>query len=122
MKTTIISKRFHSPSIATAMAVITTALILGAAPLASAASYVIVAKSQGAGSTGLDNAVARANGVITGRHEEIGVAFADSIDPGFVSKLATVPGIQSVTQDVEIQWINPMVAEGDAVAEGETLR
>jgi len=91
---------------------------LAIATPATAASYVILAKGQGAGSVNLDAAVAKAGGTITGRHEAIGVAFADSSDPAFAGRLAAEPGVQNVVADVEVKWIPDLKVEaGDEDAD-----
>lgn len=100
--------RFKMPSWATATAAVA---LLGAALPASSASYVIVSKGQGAGSANLDSAVTRANGVITGRQEAIGVVFADSDNPAFASVVAADARVQSVAEDMEIQWIEPLATD-----------
>jgi hypothetical protein len=64
-----------------AAAVFALATSLGATTAVLGKDYVIVSKSQGAGSVNLDQAVAKANGTITGRQQGIGVAFASSNDP-----------------------------------------
>ncbi len=99
--------RFHLPFIAA----IAAAALMAAALPASAASYIIVAKGQGAGSANLDSAVAHANGVITGRHDAIGVVFAESSDPAFATRLAAEAKVQSVARDVRVQWIEPLVSQ-----------
>jgi subtilisin family serine protease len=67
--------------------------------------YVIVTSSQGPGSTNLDVAVARANGTLTGRQPDIGVAFAASDDAAFATTLAADARVQFVVEDVRISWL-----------------
>ncbi len=81
-------------------------LAMGAAQ-ASAKDYVIVARGQGAGSTAIDDAVAKAGGTVTGRQEAIGVVFASSDDAGFATALAADARVQHVVADVEVSWIEP---------------
>lgn len=71
----------------------------------SARDYVIVSKSQGNGSTSLDAAVAAAGGALTGTQPEIGVAFASSDNPGFAAALSADARVQTVVEDVMVQWI-----------------
>lgn len=87
------------------VAVAAAAVALATSGLASAANYVVVTHGQGPGSTALDAAVANAGGTLTGRHPEIGVAFASSDDPGFAARLAADPRVQGVTEDMYVRWI-----------------
>jgi len=89
-----------------AAAVFALATSLGATTAVLGKDYVIVSKSQGAGSVNLDQAVAKANGTITGRQQGIGVAFASSNDPGFAGALLKDSSVQSVAEDVNVQWID----------------
>jgi len=81
--------------------------------------YVIVSKSQGAGSVNLDQAVVNAKGTLTGRQQEIGVAFASSDDPGFAGALLANSAVQSVTEDVMVRWIPDMKIQ---MADADTVR
>jgi subtilisin family serine protease len=115
-------KRLHRPSVAATAAAISAAAVFGAALPAYGAGYVIVAKGQGAGSTSLDSAVAGAGGVITGRHEAIGVVFADSSNPNFAAQVAVNAKVQSVTADMSVKWIEPLVsAESISVSPQDTV-
>ncbi len=67
-------------------------------------SYVILSKSQGAGSTSF--AAALGSSVIA-QYDEIGVVIAQSSDPNFASQAAALSGVQSVTVDQDVQWIPP---------------
>src|SRR6185295_16475387 len=87
-----------------AAAVFALATSLGAT-VAFGKDYVIVSKSQGAGSVNLDQAVANAKGTLTGRQQDIGVAFASSDDPGFAGALLRNSSVQYVAEDVNVQWI-----------------
>jgi subtilisin family serine protease len=75
---------------------------------ALAADYVIVARSQGPGSTSLEASVAAAGGRLTGAQAEIGVAFASSDNPDFASLIAADPRVQDVSKDVVVQWLPAM--------------
>jgi subtilisin family serine protease len=68
---------------------------------------VILARGQGAGSTAFAGAVAAAGGTVTSQLEGIGVIVASSADPNFAVNAAAIPEVQSVAEDVEIQWIPP---------------
>src|SRR5215813_2690298 len=67
-------------------------------------TYVIMAKGQGAGSTSF--AAALGSSVIA-QYDEIGIVVAQSADPNFPAQAAALSGVQSVTEDVEVQWIPP---------------
>jgi subtilisin family serine protease len=73
----------------------------------AARHYLILAKGQGQGSTSFTNAVAAANGNVTAVMEGIGVVTADSSDPNFAAAIAAQPGVQSVAEDIEAQWLSP---------------
>jgi subtilisin family serine protease len=95
-------------------------VLLGAA-LASGAprSYVIVAKSQGKGSTDLDDVVAKAGGTITGRIPEIGVVLATSENTDFRALVVKSVRIKEAAEDIEVQWIPqaPVVEATESVPE-----
>jgi len=76
--------------------------------------YVIITKGQGVGSTNLDQAVAAAGGTLTGRQQDIGVAFASSDSAGFAATLISDSRVQNVVEDVIIPWIDPAAVVGDA--------
>jgi subtilisin family serine protease len=82
-------------------------VLLASATLVTAAprSYVIVAKSQGQGSSDLDDVVAWAGGTITARIPEIGVVVAASESPDFLKRLAKDARVQEAAEDIEVQWI-----------------
>jgi len=67
-------------------------------------TYVILAKGQGAGSTSF--AAALGSSVIA-QYDEIGIVVAQSADPNFPAEAAALSGVQSVTEDEEVQWIPP---------------
>lgn len=80
--------------------------------------YLILANGQGSGSTSFASYVAAAGGTLTNNLEGIGVVTADSSDPNFAANMALQPGVQSVTEDHEVQWISPselVVDSGSAI-------
>ncbi len=81
-----------------------------------ATHYLILATGQGDDSTAFASAVAAAGGTLTGAVESIGVVMADSSDRNFATKMAQQPGVQSVAEDPEIQWLDPN--EGVVAADG----
>jgi subtilisin family serine protease len=83
-----------------------------------AKSYVIVAKSQGKGSTTFLNAVTAAGGRVTANLEAIGVVLADSSNPGFAAAIGAASAVQAVAADSAVQWISPN--ELSVAAEGIT--
>jgi hypothetical protein len=92
-----------------AAAVLALATSLGAT-VAFGKDYVIVTKGQGVGSTNLDQAVAAAGGTLTGRQQDIGVAFASSDNAGFAATLISDSRVQDVVEDVIVPWIDPAVS------------
>src|SRR5467141_3910067 len=79
--------------------------------------YLILANGQGSGSTSFASYVTAAGGTLTNNLEAIGVVTADSSDPNFSANMALQPGVQSVTEDHEVQWIPPseMVVDSGTV-------
>jgi subtilisin family serine protease len=69
------------------------------------ADYLIVSKSQGQGSTSLDDIVAYAGGVVTARLVEIGVVLASSANPDFLALVGGDPRVQEAAEDIEVPWI-----------------
>ena len=67
-------------------------------------TYVIMAKGQGAGSTSFAAALGAS---VIAQYDEIGIVVAQSADPNFPAQAAALSGVQSVTEDVEVQWIPP---------------
>lgn len=65
-------------------------------------NYVILAKGQGPGSTNFAKSLGPA---LTANLEKIGVVLATSADPGFATWAAALPGVQTVAEDPEIQWL-----------------
>jgi subtilisin family serine protease len=86
-------------------AVAVSAFALATSVGALAADYLIVARSQGAGSTDLDASVAKAKGRITGRQPDIGVAFASSNSPTFMSDILADANVQFVAEDVKVRFL-----------------
>ena len=80
--------------------------------------YLILANGQGSGSTSFASYVAAAGGTLTNNLEAIGVITADSSNPNFAANMALQPGVQSVTEDHEVQWISPSEL---AVDSGSTI-
>lgn len=78
-------------------------LMLSCAAFAQTNRYLIISNGQGKGSTAFAKKV---GGTQVANLEAIGVVIAESSDPGFAAKAAKLQGVQSVTLDPEIQWIN----------------
>lgn len=84
------------------------ALVLaGGAALAADAprAYLILAWTQGRGSTNLDDLVSAAGGAITGRLPDIGVVLATSANPGFLAQVSSDARVQQAAEDVEVPWL-----------------
>jgi len=77
-------------------------------------TYVILAHGQGAGSTAF---AAGLGSSVVAQYDEIGVVIAQSSDPGFVARVAALPGVGQVAEDQELQWISPneTVVQADEV-------
>lgn len=72
-----------------------------------AASYIVMAN----GNTlpgNLERAVQQAGGTISATIPEIGIAVVESDHDGFSESLESVRGVRSVTQDVNIRWLDPV--------------
>src|SRR5262245_27418080 len=67
-------------------------------------TYVFMAKGQGAGSTSFAAALGAS---VIAQYDETGIVVAQSADPNFPAQAAALSGVQSVTEDVEVQWIPP---------------
>lgn len=83
-------------------------------------NYVILAKGQGPGSTQFASQLGSA---LTANLESAGIVLATSSDPNFATWAASLGGVQSVSEDVEIQWLSPRetnvaAEDGGAVADG----
>ena len=57
------------------------------------------------GHTDIDDAVAAAGGIVTGRHDAIGVVFASSDDAAFKATLAADARVTQIAEDIELQWL-----------------
>lgn len=68
----------------------------------SSVNYVILAKTQGANSTAFAKSLGPA---LVTNLEKIGVVTAASSDPNFPAWAATLPGVQAVAADPQIQWL-----------------
>ena len=53
------------------------------------------------------NAVKAFHGTVTGSLDAIAVVLADSADPNFAANVGGTPGVQSVAEDVEVQFLPP---------------
>ncbi len=67
-------------------------------------NYVIVANGQGPASTSFASSFASE---VTANMEAIGVVLAQSSDPNFASRVAQIPDVKYVSEDVELQWLDP---------------
>jgi len=79
-------------------------------------SYLILSKGQGKGSTAFVNSIPTIGGTVTSSLEGIGVVSATSADPNFKLNAATLPGVQTVAEDPEINWL-----PNDTVGESMTI-
>ncbi len=96
------------------------ALVLagGAVPAADAPrSFLILARSQGNGSTDLDDLVAAAGGAVTGRMPQIGVVLATSDQSGFLARVCADPRVQQAAEDPEVSWLPDVHATEAQVAD-----
>ena len=67
-------------------------------------TYVILANSQGPRSTSFASALGPS---VIAQYDAIGVVVAQSSDPNFAAHAAALQGVQSVSEDQELQWISP---------------
>jgi len=74
-------------------------------------TFVIMASGQGAGSTSFASALGSS---VIAQYDEIGIVVAQSADPNFAAQAAALSGVQSVTEDTELQWISPNEQAFDA--------
>jgi subtilisin family serine protease len=99
-------------------------LIVGSAygSSAEAKNYLILAKTQGGGSTAIDDLISLAGGTILSRLEKIGVVVASSDNPQFLDIVVRDPRISKAAEDVEVNWLpneNYVEAnEADLVVQG----
>lgn len=85
---------------------LTLALAAGTALAADAPRpYLILARGQGPASTNLDELVASAGGVVTGRLPDIGVVLAASTNPGFLAQVTADARVQQAAEDIEVPWL-----------------
>ena len=63
---------------------------------AQAKNYLILANSQGKGSTAFASKI---NGVVTANIEKYGVVLVSSSDPAFINKTSKLGGVQQVSAD-----------------------
>lgn len=82
------------------------AAAIPSANLAVAEPYLIIATQEKL-PEGLSEAVALAGGVLVSDAPQIGVAAAESSEPGFAAQLEGTQGIRSVVPNVQIQLIDP---------------
>ncbi len=83
-------------------------------------NYVILAKGQGPGSTQFASQLGPA---LNANLESVGIVLATSSDPNFATWVSSLSGVQSVAEDVEVQWLDPretnlVAADGGVVANG----
>ncbi len=71
---------------------------------AQAKNYVILGNGQGPGSTAF---AAQLGPAVTANFPDIGVVIATSSDPNFATWASGLSGVKSVTEDQEVQWIEP---------------
>ncbi len=82
-------------------------------PAVIAKDYVIVANGQGPGSTAFSSFF---SSEVVANLEQIGVVIASSNDPAFAARVAKIPDVQWVSEDQQIQWLDPKeknVSAGD---------
>ena len=85
--------------------VVVISLLLSGSALAQSRNYLLMAKSRGASSTSFAAAIAAKRGVVTANLESIGVVTATSSDPNFATNVRSLPGVQAVAEDPDVQWI-----------------
>jgi subtilisin family serine protease len=95
-------------------------LLIGVAAGALAAApkdYVILARTQGKGSTAIDGLIAAAGGTILAKLDSIGVIVASSANPAFLDIVSRDRRIGEAAEDVEVNWIpNETAVEADESA------
>jgi subtilisin family serine protease len=72
---------------------------------AEAKNYLILAKTQGKGSTAIDDLISMAGGTILTKVEKIGVVVASSDNPQFLAIVTADPRISKAAEDVEVNWL-----------------
>jgi lantibiotic leader peptide-processing serine protease len=93
-------------SIRVKAAVLCVVVFAGVIAAAQTKTYVIMAPGQGKGSTAFADKVTAAGGLVVANLENIGVVTATSDNPIFATLLKAEPGVQSVTEDIQVQWLN----------------
>ena len=86
----------------------------------SGTSYVILGKANKLPAD-LATRISQAGGTLTATVSQIGVATATSSDPNFFTKASAIGGLETVTPDQMVQWIDPnerVFAVGDITAQG----
>ena len=83
-------------------------------------TYMILAHTQGSGSTSFVSALGSS---VIAQYDAIGIVVAQSSDPNFAAQAAALRGVQSVTEDQELQWISPneTVAQADNVIDDSAV-
>jgi subtilisin family serine protease len=96
---------------------ICTLLLAGTAAAQSTTNYVILAKGQGKGSTAFAQKLGNS---LVANLEDMGVVVARSSDPNFATWVRSMPGVQDVAADQNVQWISPKETSvaGDVIAPG----
>jgi lantibiotic leader peptide-processing serine protease len=85
---------------------LTVALFTPAAAQSTKHSYLLIGATNSL-PAGLEAAVAKAGGVLTGTIPEVGIAVAESSSAQFKSKASKISGLRSVVPNVNFQWISP---------------
>ncbi len=85
--------------------VVSFSLLFSTSVFAQSRNYLIMAKSNGAGSTKFAAAITANGGVITANLESIGVVTVSSTDPNFAANASALPGVQAVAEDPDVQWL-----------------
>lgn len=85
-------------------------LVLAAAPVLAADSYVLQAAKWGAKQ---DRAVAAAGGTIVWKHGASGIGVATSSSRTFLKKVQASKSFQQVAKDVAVQWQQPTFEQAD---------
>jgi subtilisin family serine protease len=85
--------------------VVSLCLLFSTSVFAQSRTYLIMSKSNGAGSTKFAAAITGSGGVITANLESIGVVTVSSTDPNFAANASALPGVQAVAEDPDVQWL-----------------
>src|SRR5215212_9416255 len=67
-------------------------------------NYIMIAASETGLPSNLHADVAKSGGTVKGKLSEIGIAFAHSDDPDFISKASAIKGIRSVIYNLSMNW------------------